>query len=105
MATTPPATAGPPGITPPLGQLGPPTWVELFAAPDRVFALPDVPYGVFSTTLFSSVDPPEVLLNKLEQMALESLVMAALVLGKDPDWITLLKNPRWFMGSLCILLP
>ena len=99
MAATPPAAAGPPAIVPPLAQLGPPTWEELLAAPDRVFTLPDVPYGVFSATLFSSVDLPEVLLNKPEQTALESPVMVALVLDEDPDWITLLKSPRCFVGS------
>ena len=62
--------------------------------------MPDVPYGVFSTALLNSVDPPEVLLNKLEQMALESPMMVALVLDEDLDWITLLKNPRQFVGSL-----
>ena len=50
-----------------------------------MFTLPDVPYGVFSAALFSSVDPPEVLLNKLERTALESPVMVALVLDEDPD--------------------
>ena len=62
--------------------------------------MPDVPHGVFSTALFNTVDPPEVLLNKLERTSLESPVMVALVLDEDPDWITLLKNPRWFVGSL-----
>ena len=101
MATTPPAAAGPPVITPPLMQLRPPTWEELFAALDRVFALPDVPYGVLSTALFNSGDPHEVLLNKLEWMALESPMIIALVLDEDPDWITLvLKNPRRLVGSL-----
>ena len=88
MATTPPATAGPPLVVPPLAQLRPPTWEELLTTPDRVFTLPDVPYGLFSAALFSSMDPPEVLLNKLEQTALESPVMVALVLDEDLDWIT-----------------
>ena len=100
MATAPPATAGPPAIALPLVQLGPLTWEELFTTPDRVFALPDVPYRMFSAALFNSVDPPEVLLNKLEQTALESPMMVALISDEDPDWITLLKNPRQFVGSL-----
>ena len=100
MATAPPAAAGPPLMVPPLAQLGPPTWEELLAVPDRVFALPDVPYGLFPAALFSSMDLPEVLLNKLERTALESPVMVALVLDEDPDWIMLLKNPRCFVGSL-----
>ena len=100
MAAAPPAAAGPPAIVPPLMQLGPPMWEELFAAPERIFALPDTPYGVVSAALFSSLDPPEVLLQKLEQTALESLVVVALVSDEDPDWITLLKSPRRFVGSL-----
>ena len=100
MAATPPATAGPPAIVPLLMQLGSPTWEELCTALDQVFALPNIPYRVISAALFSSLDPPEVLLHKLERMALESPVMVALVLDEDPDWITLLKNPRCFMGSL-----
>ena len=92
MAATPPAAAGLPLMVPPLAQLGPPTWEELLAAPDRVFALPDVPYGLFSAALFSSMDPPEVLLNKLEWTALESSVMVALVLDEDLDWITSVKK-------------
>ena len=47
MAAAPPAGAGLPLIIPPLVQLGPPTWEELLATPDRVFTLPDVPYGIF----------------------------------------------------------
>ena len=79
MAATPPAAAGPPPVVPPLVQLGPPTWEELLATPGRVFTLPDMPYGLFSTALFNSMDLPEVLLNKLEWTALESPVMVALV--------------------------
>ena len=100
MAAALPATAEPPAIMPPLMQLGPPMWEELFAALDQVFALPNIPYRMISAALVSSLDPPEVLLHKLEQMALESPAMVALVLDKDPDWITLLKNPRRFVGSL-----
>ena len=62
--------------------------------------MPDVPYGVLSAALFHSADPPELLLNMLERMALESPVVVALISDEDPDWITLLKNPRHFVGSL-----
>ena len=84
MAITPPATAGPPVITPPFTQLRPPTWEELFATPDQVFALPVVPYGLLSAALFNLGDLPEVLLNKLEWTALvESPMIVALVLDED----------------------
>ena len=54
-----------------------------------------------SANIFNLADPPEMLLNKLEWTALESPVMVALVLEEDPDWITLLKNPRrCLVGSL-----
>ena len=100
MAAALPAAAGPPAIALPLMQLGPPTWEELFAAPERVFTLPNVPYGVVSAALFSSLDPPEALLQKLERTAMELPVMITLVSDEDPDWITLLKSPRHFVGSL-----
>ena len=92
MATAPPAAAGLPLVVPPLTQLGPLMWEELLTAPNRVFALPEVPYGLFTAALFSSMDPPEVLLNKLEWTALESSVMVALVLDEDLDWITSVKK-------------
>ena len=41
-----------------------------------------------------------MLLNKLEWTVLESPVVVSLVSDEDPDWITLLKNPRCFVGSL-----
>ena len=69
----------------PLAQLSPLMWEELLTVPNQVFALPDVPYGLFTAALFSSMDPPEVLLNKLERTALESPVMVTLVLDEDPD--------------------
>ena len=56
---------------------------------------------MFLAAIFNLVpDPPETLLNKLEWTALESPVVVALVLDEDSDWITLLKNPRCFVGSL-----
>ena len=100
MAAAPSAAAGPPAIEPPLMQLGPPMWEELFTAPEHIFALPDAPYGVVSAALFSLLDLPEALLQKLERTALESLVVVTLVSDEDPDWITLLKSPRRFVGSL-----
>ena len=100
MAATSPAAAGPPANAPPLAQIGPPTWKELLDAPECVFALPNIPYEVVSAALFRLLDPPEALLLKLECTAMESPVMIALVSDEDPDWITLLKNPRRFVGSL-----
>ena len=79
--------------TPPIMLPGPLTWEELFTTLDWAFAMPAVPYGMFSATIFNSVDPLEMLLNKLELTALESPVVVALVLDEDSDWITLLKLP------------
>jgi hypothetical protein len=79
---------------------GPPTWEELFDAPERVFSAPAVPYAVVSAALFASGDPPDILLTKLERTALESPVVLALVSDEDPGLVTLLKNPRRFVGSL-----
>jgi hypothetical protein len=75
-------------------------WEELFSAPERVFSAPTVPYAIISAALFTSGDPPDVLLTKLERTALESPVVLALVSDEDPGLVTLLKNPRWFVGSL-----
>jgi hypothetical protein len=68
--------------------------------PERVFSAPAVPYAVISAALFASADPPDVLLTKLERTALESPVVLALVSDEDPSLVTLLKNPRRFVGSL-----
>ena len=119
MATAPPATAGPPAITPLIVFPRSLTWEELFATADWVSTSPAVPYyGVLSAAIFNSADPLETLLNKLEQTALESpMVVAllnkleqtalespmvvALVSDEDLNWITLLKNnPRCIVGSL-----
>ena len=101
MAAAPPATAGPPTVAPQVALPGPPTWEELFTAADWVFTSPSVPYGVLSATIFNSADPPEeTLINKLEWTALESPMVIALVSDEDPNWITLLKNPRCIVGSL-----
>ena len=101
MAAAPPVTAGHLAITPQVALPGPPMWEELFATADQIFTVPAVPNGVLlAAVLFNSADPPERLLNKLEQMALESPMVVALVSDEDPDWITLLKNPRHFVGSL-----
>ena len=94
MAAAPPG-AVPPVAAPPVPLPGPPTWEELFAAPERVFSAPAVPYAVISAALFASVDPPDVLLTKLERTALESPVVLAFVSDEDPSLVTLLnKNPR-----------
>ena len=79
---------------------GPPSWRELFESSEHAFAASEVPYGVLSTALFNSADVPDVLLNRLEWTSLESPVILTLVLDKAPDWISLLKNPHWFVGSL-----
>ena len=100
MAAIPPAAAGPLAAAPQVALPGPPTWEELFATADWVFTSPAVPFTMLSAAIFNSADPPETLLNKLEQTALESLVMVTLVSDEDPNWITLLKNPRCLAGSL-----
>ena len=46
------------------------------------------------------MDPPNTLLTKLERTSPESPVMLALVLDEAPNWISLVKNPHWFIGSL-----
>ena len=100
MAAAPPADSGLPAIAPPIVLPGPLMWEEHFAAVDWVFTSPAVPYGMLSAAIFHLADPLETLLNKLEWTALESPVVVALVLDEDPNWITLLKNPRCFVGSL-----
>lgn len=64
------ATALPPAgllvAAPLMAPVGPPTWEELFAAVDQVFATPMVPYAILSAAIFNSADPPLTLLNKLE---------------------------------------
>ena len=99
MAAAPPGVV-PPVAMPPVPVTGPPTWEELFTTPERVFSAPAVPYAVISAALFASADPPDVLLTKLERTALESPVVLALVSDEDPSLVTLLKNPRRFVGSL-----
>ena len=60
MATAPPATAGPPAITPLIVFPRSLTWEELFATADWVSTSPAVPYyGVLSAAIFNSADPPE----------------------------------------------
>ena len=79
---------------------GPPSWLELFEAADCSFMALEVPYAVLSMALFNSADAPEVLLNCLKCMSLESLVILALVSNEAPNWISFLKNPCRFIGSL-----
>jgi hypothetical protein len=64
-----------------------------------------VPYAIISAALFASVDPPDVLLTKLECTALESLVVLTLISDEDPGLVTLLKNPCQFISSLIHLMP
>jgi hypothetical protein len=58
-----PLGAIPPVTTPPVPLPSPPTWEELFAAPERVFSAPAVPYAVISAARFALADLPDVLLT------------------------------------------
>ena len=61
MAAALPA-AGPPATATQVVLPGLPTWEELFAAVDRVFTLPVVPYcTMLSAAIFNLADPPETL--------------------------------------------
>ena len=97
MAAAPPAV-GPPALVaaPPC----PPSWRELYDSANRVFSALIIPYALLSAAFFRSVDPPETLLMKLERTSLESPVMIALVSNEAPDSISLMKNPRRYIGSL-----
>ena len=97
MATAPLAV-GPPALV--AAPSGPPSWRELYDSTDRVFPAPIVPYALLSAAFFRSVDPPKTLLTKLERTSLESPVMIALVSDEAPDSISLVKNPRRYIGSL-----
>ena len=100
MAAIPPAATGPLAAAPQVALPGPLAWEEHFATVDQAFTSPAVPFSVLSATIFNSADPLEMLLSKLEQTALESPIVVALVSDENPDWITLLKNPRCLVGSL-----
>ena len=97
LAVAPPAV-GPPALV--AAPPGPPSWHELYDSTDRVFSAPIIPYALLSAAFFRSVDPPETLLMKLERILLESAVMIALVSDKALDSISLVKNPRRYIGSL-----
>ena len=97
MAAAPPAV-GPPTLV--AAPPGPPSWRKLYNSADRVFSAPIIPYTLLLTTFFHSVDPPETLLMKLKRTSLESPVMIALVSDEAPDSISLVKNTRWYIGSL-----
>ena len=98
MATMPPA-AGPPTIGP-VPPLGLPSWHELYRSADHVFSAPVIPYVVLLAALFNSMDPPDTLLTRLKRTSLESPVTVALIADEAPDWISLVKNPHQFVGSL-----
>ena len=101
MATVPPA-AGPPALIP-AAPLGLPLWRELYDSAERIFPALMVPYALLlSAAFFRSVDPPETLLMKLERTSLESPVMIALMSDEAPDSISLVKNPRRYIGSLLL---
>ena len=97
MATVPPATV-PPALIP-VALLGPP-WRELYNSANYIFPAPITPYALLSAAFFCSMDPPDILLTKLERTSLESPVMIALVLDEAPDSISLVRNPHQFVGSL-----
>ena len=46
------------------------------------------------------MDPPDTLLTRLKKTLLELPVIVALIADEALDWISLVKNPRRFMGSL-----
>ena len=97
MATAPLAV-GPPALV--VAPPGPPSWRELYDSADCVFPAPVVPYALLLAAFFRSVDLPETLLMKLERTSLELPVMVALVSDEAPDSISLVKNPRRYVGSL-----
>jgi hypothetical protein len=65
-----------------------------------MFTEPTVDYGTLSAALVSSADAPDILLGRVETLALRSPVIVALVSNEEPERVTLLKNPRRFTGSL-----
>ena len=96
MAAAPPAV-GPPALV--AAPSGPPSWRQLYDSADHVFPAPIIPYTLLLAAFFRSVDPPDTLLTKLERTSLESPVMVALVSDEAPDSISLVKNPRCYVGS------
>ena len=99
MATMPPAASPP--ATVPVPPLGLPSWCELYESTDRAFAAPVMPYAILLAAFFNSMDPPDILLtSRLERRSLESLMIVALISDEAPDMISLLKNPRQYVGSL-----
>ena len=105
MATTAP-TAGTALPVLPTGVLAtPPTWAELFTSPQQVFPDPRVDFAILSTSLNTSTDGPETLLMRMEALARRSPVILALISDEEPNQITLLKNPRRYVGSLANLSP
>jgi hypothetical protein len=65
-----------------------------------MFIEPAVDYGTLSAVLVTSADAPDILLSRVEALALCSPVIIALVSDEEPERITLLKNPHHFTGSL-----
>ena len=100
MAAAAPTT----GITLPAPLTGAltisPTWAELFASPQQVFPDPRVDYAILSALINTSTDGPDTLLMRVEALAHRSPVILALISDKEPNQITLLKNPCRFSGSL-----
>ena len=100
MATTAPTT----GVALPVLPTGVlailPTWAELFTSPQQVFPDPRVDFAMLSTSLNTSTDGPDTLLMRVEALAHHSPVILALISDEEPNHITLLKNPRRYIGSL-----
>jgi len=85
MAAIPPVAPGGPALVPaPVLPTGPPSWFELFSSADRMFTEPTVDYGTLSAALVSSADAPDILLGRVETLALRSPVIVALVSDEEP---------------------
>ena len=84
---------------------GAPTWRELFVNAEHLFTKPVVEFGVLAASLFTSTNSPNVLLAKVKALACLLPVVIAMISDKEPDQITLLKNPRCFNGSILTPCP
>ena len=72
----------------------------MYESADCVFPALVIPYADLSAALFNSMDPPDTLLTRLKRTSLKSPVIVVLIVDEAPDWISLVKNPHWFVGSL-----
>ena len=69
------------------------TWSQLFAHAEQIFAKPWWSSECLLPPCSPPQKPPKALLVKLEALAQLSPIMIAMVSDKEPDCITLLKNP------------